>query len=162
VALAAGCTASPVAIAHIEPRSGSTIVGSAVFLQEGTSFTMNLAIEGAVAGDHGVHLHETGNCSAADAMSAGPHWNPAAAMHGAPTAASHHAGDMGNLVVGDDSRGTLTFTTSDWTLPTTGSATTTVFLSRAIIVHGKADDFTQPAGNAGPRIGCGVIVPSVE
>lgn len=150
------CGGGADAIAHLEPRSGSSIVGSAVFTLDGDAVTMNLSIEGATPGSHGIHIHEKGDCSAADGTSAGPHWNPSAAMHGSPTAESHHAGDMGNLEVGTDGRASLSHTDPAWTI---GSETSTAseVVGRAIIIHAVVDDFSQPAGNAGARSACGVV-----
>lgn len=151
------CSSKPTATARIEARSGSQVVGSAIFTVDGNTVTMEVGVEKAPPGEHGLHLHQTGDCSAADATSAGGHWNPAAAAHGDPAGAAHHAGDMGNLTVGADGRGRLSFSTTAWTYKSTTS-TTTEFLGRALILHANKDDFSQPAGNAGMRIGCGVIV----
>ena len=153
----AACASSPDAIAKIESRSAGSVVGSAVFLADGDGVTMTLAVEGLTPGLHGIHMHEKGDCSAADGTSAGPHWNPSKSAHGDPGGEAHHAGDMGNLTAGTDGRATLTFTNTDWTLGAESSTTTEV-IGRAIIVHASPDDFSQPAGNAGARLGCGVVV----
>jgi len=151
------CASSPDAIAKIASRSAGSVVGSAVFVADGDAVTMTLAVEGLTPGLHGIHMHEKGDCSAADGTSAGPHWNPSKSAHGNPSGDAHHAGDMGNLTAAADGRATLTFTNADWTLGSETSSTTDV-IGRAIIVHGSPDDFSQPAGNAGPRLGCGVVV----
>jgi Cu-Zn family superoxide dismutase len=153
----AACASSPDAIAKIQSRSAGAVVGSAVFVAEGEGVTMTLAVEGLTPGLHGIHMHEKGDCSAADGTSAGPHWNPSKSAHGDPGGAAHHAGDMGNLTAGTDGRATLTFTNTDWTLGAESSTTSEV-IGRAIIVHASPDDFSQPAGNAGARLGCGVVV----
>ena len=153
----AACASSPDAIAKIESRSAGSVVGSAVFVADGDGVTMTLAVEGLTPGLHGIHMHEKGDCSAADGTSAGPHWNPSKSAHGDPGGEAHHAGDMGNLTAGTDGRATLTFTNTDWTLGAESSTTTEV-IGRAIIVHASPDDFSQPAGNAGARLGCGVVV----
>lgn len=153
----AACASSPDAIAKIQSRSAGAVVGSAVFVAEGEGVTMTLAVEGLTPGLHGIHMHEKGDCSAADGTSAGPHWNPSKSAHGDPGGAAHHAGDMGNLTAGTDGRATLTFTNPDWTLGAESSTTSEV-IGRAIIVHASPDDFSQPAGNAGARLGCGVVV----
>jgi Cu-Zn family superoxide dismutase len=96
----------------------------------------------------------TGDCSAADGSSAGGHWNPAMNNHGMPGAASH-LGDLGNFTVAADGTGTLEISNPAWTI---GDGAATDVVGKAIIVHGAPDDFTtQPTGNAGARIGCGVI-----
>lgn len=156
VLLLCACGGGADAIALIAPRSGSVVQGSAVFALDGESVTLNLAIEGALPGKRGIHLHEKGDCTAPDGMSAGPHWNPTGEMHGDPSAEAHHAGDLGNLDVDAQGRATLTYTTTEWTIGSETSTATDV-LGRAIIIHGNADEFTQPAGNAGPRVGCGVV-----
>ncbi len=155
--LLVACSGGAEAVAKIDPRSGSSVIGSAVFQVSGDVVTMKLAVEGITPGPHGIHMHEKGDCSAADAMSAGPHWNPESAMHGSPTAGSHHAGDMGNLEADASGFASLTFSNPAWTL---GSETSTAadVVGRAIIIHASPDDFSQPAGNAGSRIACGVVV----
>lgn len=155
--LLVACEGGAEAVAKIDPRSGSSVIGSAVFQLDGEVVTMELAAEGLTPGSHAIHMHQNGDCSAADAMSAGPHWNPDGAMHGAPTAASHHAGDMGNLEADASGFASLTFSNPAWTL---GSETSTQadVVGRAIIIHANIDDFSQPAGNAGSRVACGVVV----
>lgn len=104
---------------------------------------------------HAIHVHERGDCSAADGSSAGGHFNPAGVAHGRAGEAVHHAGDMDNLTA--DARGVATV---DINLRgvTLGNGAPQDILGRAIVVHAKADDYTsQPAGNAGARVGCGVI-----
>ena len=145
----------PAATATIEARSGSQVTGTADFIQlpDGrTRVVLNLT--GLTPGPHGVHLHEVGDCSAEDATSAGPHWNPTSQAHGGPGAPEHHAGDFGNVIAGDDGEATMVLETDDFTVEGENSV-----LGKAIVVHGAADDLTsQPAGNSGPRVGCGVIV----
>ena len=101
-----------------------------------------------------VHIHEHGDCSDTGKMAHG-HWNPTNAQHGKWGGSSFHAGDIGNVKLDAKGKGTLTIETDLWTLG--GSADKNI-LNKAIIVHGGVDDFTtQPTGNAGTRIGCGVI-----
>lgn len=143
------------ATAMLEARSGSSVAGTGTFSESSGRVTLVLALQNAPPGVSAVHLHEKGDCSAPDASSAGPHWSPSEQPHGHPTAAAHHLGDVGNLEVGADGTGILTFSAEDWELGT-GSANDV--LGRALIVHQKQDDFTsQPAGNAGGRIACGVV-----
>lgn len=143
------------AIARIEPASGSGVTGRAVFTVDGAKVRLELTVEGLSAGPHAVHLHENGDCSAADASSAGGHWNPSASQHGQWGQDPFHRGDIGNLVPGDNGTATLTMTTDLWKV---GDGSAGDVVGRSIVVHAKEDDFkTQPTGNAGGRIGCGEI-----
>ncbi|HKC24001.1 MAG TPA: superoxide dismutase family protein [Thermoanaerobaculia bacterium] len=150
----AGAAAAPSAKADIEARSGSTVSGTATFTETGDGVRVSVDVSGAPEGVHAVHLHEKGDCSAPDATSAGGHFNPSGMPHGAPDAPNHHAGDFGNMTVGADGKGHVALTTRMLTV----SAGPNSVLGRGIIVHAKADDLqTQPTGNAGGRIGCGVV-----
>lgn len=142
-------------IVFIQSKSGSKVTGTAVLAKNGRGVvTLSLSVNGAPPGEHGVHLHEKGDCSAADATSAGGHWNPNNQPHGKPGTPSH-AGDLGNMTVDANGRGRLTFSNKDWKL---GDGSPLDLLNHAIIIHEKPDDFTtQPTGNAGARLGCGVI-----
>lgn len=101
-----------------------------------------------------VHIHEHGDCGDHGNMSHG-HWNPTQQQHGKWGSASFHAGDIGNVDLDKDGKGTLTMETDLWTI---GGDSLKNILDRAVIVHGGVDDYTsQPTGNAGGRIGCGVI-----
>jgi Cu-Zn family superoxide dismutase len=145
----------PEAVAVIASKSDSHLTGKATFHAEGGKVTLKVEIAGAEPGTHAVHLHEKGDCSAADGSSAGGHWNPTSENHGKWAAAPFHHGDIGNVEVGADGKGTLTLTTDLWTI---GGAPETDVVGKAVIVHAKADDFTtQPTGNAGGRVGCGVV-----
>ncbi|MFQ5457052.1 MAG: superoxide dismutase family protein [Myxococcota bacterium] len=140
--------------AKIEARSGSGLSGTASFEESDAGVRVVVKVSGASPGEHGVHIHAVGDCSAEDAKSAGGHFNPAGTAHGAPGAGPHHAGDFGNIMIGEDGTGTLEITSSEITL---GAGANSI-AGRAIIVHGGADDLaSQPSGAAGPRIGCGVI-----
>ncbi len=101
-----------------------------------------------------VHIHEHGDCGDTAKMAHG-HWNPTNAQHGKWGSASFHSGDIGNVKLDSKGKGRLTLTTDLWTLGGTASKN---ILGRSIIVHGGMDDYkTQPSGNSGVRIGCGVI-----
>ncbi|MDP3938851.1 MAG: superoxide dismutase family protein [Deltaproteobacteria bacterium] len=142
------------ASARIEPRSGSSLSGAAGFEQTADGVRVVVKVSGAKPGDHGVHIHEIGDCSADDASSAGGHFNPAGVAHGAPGAAEHHPGDFGNITIAADGSGTLELITQGVTLGDGASA----IVGRAIVVHADPDDLSsQPSGNAGARIGCGLI-----
>lgn len=139
-------------VANVEPTAGNTARGEVRFYKIGDGVRVTATFEGLPPGTHGFHLHENGDCSAPDASSAGDHYNPAGAPHGGPEAASasRHMGDLGNVEAGADGR--ATYERSDNVL---------VYESlkgRAVVVHASADDLTsQPSGNAGARIGCGVV-----
>ena len=102
--------------------------------------------------EHGFHVHEFGDASAPDGASAGGHFNPDKHQHGKPGDANAHPGDMGNLKA--DAQGTAHL---ELTLPATSITGKNAILGRGVIVHAKPDDFSQPTGNAGGRIGIGVI-----
>lgn len=145
----------PDASAQLESRSGSTLSGVAAFTEDSGKVTLRLSVSGASPGRHGVHLHETPDCSAPDASSAGGHWNPADEQHGAFDAPPTHLGDLGNLDVAADGTGALERTSERWSL-NTGLPNDVV--GRAVVIHDAVDDLqSQPAGNSGGRIGCGVI-----
>ncbi|MBL3655223.1 superoxide dismutase family protein [Fulvivirga sediminis] len=143
--------------AVINPASDSKVSGEATFTDLGEgNVTFKLTVNHAVPGEHAVHLHETGDCSAPDAKSAGGHWNPSDVEHGKrPVDMQFHAGDIDNMEVGEDSTGVLTMTIVGWSI---GGADSTNIVGKALIIHGGADDFeSQPSGAAGKRVACGVI-----
>ena len=145
------------AIAEIRPTaaSGSDVAGEAVFVQDGDDIMLIVDIRNASPGLHGVHIHETGDCSAADGTSAGGHWNPTGEDHGRWGSDSFHLGDLGNIPVGMDGTGYIERTTDLWDL---GTGSDLDVVGKAVIVHAGEDDFvSQPSGAAGGRIGCGVI-----
>src|SRR5690606_22990477 len=105
------------------------------------------------AGLHGIHIHEVGDCSAADGTSAGGHWNPDGNMHGMLGMGESHLGDLGNIDIDDTGAGTLMITTDQWTIDT-GDDTDVV--GRGIILHAGEDDLS-PNPDPGPRIACGEV-----
>ncbi len=142
------------ATAKIEARSGSQVEGKATFTQEAGKVTLHLSVRNMSPGLHAFHIHEKGDCSDPKAASAGPHWNPAGAPHG-KWGDSCHLGDIGNIEVGKNGKGTVRLTTDLWSI---GGSAESDIVGRSVIVHESPDDFvTQPTGNAGGRIGCGVI-----
>ncbi len=158
-----GAAASPAvagarASAVLDARSGSTVKGSVSFTETTPGVVrVEITLEGASPGDHAVHVHETGDCSDPEAKSAGGHFNPGGMhQHGNVDAAdlAKHPGDFGNVTVGEDGRGTKSFDVTTVQLATSDTGV----LGRAVVVHAKADEFTQPVGNAGGRQACGVIV----
>jgi Cu-Zn family superoxide dismutase len=113
-----------------------------------------LKVEGISPGDHGAHVHEKGDCSAPDGASAGGHFNPSGHQHGLPAVEQRHLGDLGNVTIGKDGKGTQDITVPGANLKPNDPNS---YVGKAIIVHEKKDDGGQPTGNAGGRIGCGVI-----
>lgn len=142
-------------VANIVAKSGSDLMGHAVFTETKGKVKLVVEIENASPGIHAVHIHAKGDCSSADGKSAGGHWNPTDKAHGKWGNPPFHSGDIGNLVVGADGKGKIELTADGWSID--GTPETNV-IGKAIIVHAGADDFTsQPSGNAGKRIGCGEI-----
>ncbi len=141
------------AIAVLHPTQGSEVSGSVTFGESGGSVKVVADISGLTPGKHGFHIHEFGDCSDAKAASAGGHFNPGKHNHGAPDASDRHEGDLGNIEA--DASGKAHLELTDKALKLTGS---NGILGRAVIVHEKADDLkTQPTGDAGGRLACGVI-----
>lgn len=107
-------------------------------------------------GPHGIHIHSVGKCEAPKFVSAGPHWNPTAKQHGKDNPAGPHAGDLPNLSIGAGGTGTVTFTVKGATLD--GANGLLDGDGAAFVVHASADDYkTDPSGNSGDRIACGVF-----
>jgi len=144
------------ATALLSAASGSNVSGTATFTQTADGkVKMVLAVENLKAGEHAIHLHKNGDCSAADATSAGGHWNPAGDDHGKRGKNEYHAGDIDNLTVGEDGKGNLEMVVEGWSI---GDGQDSDILNKAVIIHADADDFTsQPSGAAGSRVACGVI-----
>lgn len=143
------------ATAWLNPTQDSTAHGSAIFIREGERYTLQVSLEDTPPGEHAVHIHENGDCSAEDGSSAGGHWNPTGVAHGRWGIEPFHLGDIGNVTVGKEGSGSLMLTTDLWAM---GGGGDNDVLGRAVIVHAGADDFTtQPTGAAGGRIACGVI-----
>jgi Cu-Zn family superoxide dismutase len=139
----------------IEPKSGSKLSGKATLSEVEGGVKVVLSVSGVTpGGDHGAHVHEKGDCSAPDGASAGGHFNPQGNEHALPTTAKRHLGDLGNLQIGKDGKGSLEITIPGANLK---AGDPNSFAGKSIIVHAKKDDGGQPTGNAGGRIGCGVI-----
>lgn len=155
--IAIGCATQGIAqtaTATLTPTAGNTAAGTVVFTQKGDKVTVTAKVSGLAPGGHGFHVHEKGDCSAADATSSGGHFNPTGKPHGDPAAPDHHAGDMPMLQA--DASGNATLTADLDGIRIGGGATGIV--GKAIVVHAGADDYrTQPAGNSGARVACGVI-----
>lgn len=142
------------AVAVLVPTAGSSVRGVVTFAAtDGGGVRITAQLEGLAAGAHGFHIHEFGDCSGADGMTAGGHFNPEGATHAAPDAASRHVGDLGNLTA--DAQGRATYERTDTQVSLTGPHGV---IGRGVIVHAQPDDFTtQPTGAAGARVACGVI-----
>jgi Cu-Zn family superoxide dismutase len=141
------------AVAHLHARSGSKLKGTIYFKQQGGVVTVTGTISGLKPGEHGFHIHEFGDCSEEKGMSAGGHYNPSKKMHAGPHDADRHEGDLGNIKA--DGRGVAKINISDKMLRLSGPHS---IVGRSVVVHAKRDDLkSQPAGDAGDRIGCGVI-----
>ncbi len=144
----------PTATAVVRPASGSQVHGETRFTQVGNRVRVRAEIAGLSPGPHGFHIHEKGDCSAADGMSTGGHFNPMSKKHGAPNTPDRHAGDLGNLNADEYGKATLTMLVDGISV----SKGMDGVIGRAVIVHANADDLkTDPTGNAGGRFGCGVI-----
>jgi Cu-Zn family superoxide dismutase len=146
--------ARPTAMATLAPTSGSTAGGTVRLVQmaDGSvDVTVNLA--GVPAGVHGFHVHDKGDCGD-NGNAAGGHFNPMTTAHGAPDATPHHAGDFGNVTASADGKVTAQFNTRSIMV----AAGENSAVGHAIILHANPDDLvTQPTGNAGARIACGVV-----
>jgi superoxide dismutase, Cu-Zn family len=161
--LLAGCAtvSAPVdnhARADLRNASGQ-VVGSATFTQVGSALRVLVEVQGLPPGAKGVHVHAIGTCDGPAFTSAGDHFNPHGRQHGALNyPKGPHAGDLPNITVGADGKGRLETTTE---LMTLGSGAGGLFDTdgSAIVVHAAPDDFkTDPTGNSGARIACGVIL----
>jgi Cu-Zn family superoxide dismutase len=141
------------ASAVLTPASGSKVQGVVNFLQELGQIRVEAHITGLTPGEHGFHIHETGDCSAPDASSAGGHFNPTDMAHGGPMSHNRHVGDFGNLKA--NASGEAHYSK---VIPNLKVGGTTSIIGKAVIIHEKADDLkTQPTGDAGGRVACGVI-----
>lgn len=139
--------------AVLEPRSGSRVHGTVKFTDDGSQVLVTGEVWGHGSGSKGFHIHEKGDCSDPKAMSAGGHYNPGNAMHAGPGAG--HTGDLGNLVFDERGRATINMRISGVSI---GKFGVNKIVGRALIVHADQDDLkTDPTGNAGGRVACGVI-----
>jgi Cu-Zn family superoxide dismutase len=144
--------ATPLA-ATLSPSSGSQVKGTVTFTPTADGTQIVADITGLKPGKHGIHIHEKGDCSAPDASSAGPHFNPTHSHHGGPHTAERHAGDFGNVEA--DASGKVHFELKEKDLKLSGPDS---IMGKSVVVHEKDDDLkTDPAGNSGARIACGVI-----
>lgn len=150
--------ASPPVNLEFVAKTGSKLKGTANLVEEAGGVKVTLKIEGISPGLHGAHVHEKGDCSdVKEFKNAGGHFNPEMHDHALPDAKAdqkRHLGDLGNIEIAKDGKGELVFTSVGATLKANDLKS---FLGKAIIIHEKKDDGGQPVGNAGGRIGCGLI-----
>jgi Cu-Zn family superoxide dismutase len=164
----AGCTADrmPVgeAAAPVERSARAGIrtvagldVGQATATQSGDSIRIRVEAAGMPPGTYGAHIHMTGRCDAPAFASAGGHWNPTNRQHGKNNPAGMHVGDLPNLLVGTDGRGSLEINLPGASIAG-GAASMLDADGASIVIHQSPDDYrTDPAGNSGARIACGVF-----
>jgi Cu-Zn family superoxide dismutase len=158
-ALLTGCQTTPDeplrATAALQPTKGNKTFGEATFEQVGNKVRVIVFAQGLKPNqEHGFHIHEAGDCSSGDGMSAKGHFNPHGKPHGNPSSADRHAGDLPSLKADKSGRGKLDVTVDGISI---GSGPGNI-VGRGMIIHADPDDYkTQPTGNAGARLACGVI-----
>jgi len=158
--LLASCASPPAdpgersASAILEGRSGAAVSGVVNFTGRGDRLRVEARVSGLTPGEHGFHVHEVGDCSAPDATSAKGHFNPGGKPHGHHGGSERHAGDMPNLVA--DKSGAANFVGEVGKLSLEDGPNGIV--GRSVVIHADPDDYkSQPAGNSGKRVACGVI-----
>src|SRR5205085_7105124 len=138
--------------AQLDPKSESNVSGLVFFIKKGEEVQVAGNIMNLKPGKHGLHIHDKGDCSAPDASSAGPHFNPTNHHHGGPTTADHHSADLGNIEAGADGTAQI-----NWKGKLSLSGSDSI-IGKSLVVHEKEDDLkSDPAGNSGARVACGVI-----
>ena len=145
-----------VAESEINKTGETGVTGTAIFINENNKLRMVVEIKGMQNKTHAVHIHEIGECGDEGRAAAG-HWNPTKENHGRWGINVHHSGDIGNINTDSNGYGKITVvdTSNRWSI---GGSKNTSVIGRSIIVHANTDDGTsQPTGNAGGRVGCGVI-----
>ena len=152
----ANLPSGPSASAQLTATKGNAVSGEVQFVQKGDKVLVSGEVRGLKPnGEHGFHIHDKGDCSSGDGMGTGGHFNPDGKAHGAHAHNVHHVGDLPSLKADASGTARLSFESTALTL---GSGASDV-LGRGLIVHRDADDYqTQPTGNSGPRVACGVIV----
>lgn len=139
--------------AVLSPTQGQTASGQITFSADEVGVLMDIELSGLAPGLHGVHIHAIGDCSAADASSAGGHFNPGNQPHGGPASDERHVGDLGNVLA--NAQGLVRIEQIDTAIRLDGH---NGIKGRAVVVHAGADDYSsQPSGNSGMAVACGVI-----
>jgi len=159
IAFVSGCAMmeekESTASATLEPRSGSSVRGTVTFTQVGDLVRVSGTVTGHAKGPKGFHIHENGDCSDHGAMHTGGHFNPTKSKHGGPYSPEKHAGDLGNINFNAEGVAKFNFVVGDISV---SRDRPDGIIGRAVIVHAQADDMkTDPTGNAGARVACGVI-----
>src|SRR5437899_7832620 len=142
------------AIAVLHPTAGNKVSGTVTFTEVADGVQVHAQITGLTPANHGFHVHEFGDCSAADATSAGAHFNPTNKPHAGPDATERHVGDMGNVEADASGKANLEYVDHQISLTNDQQSV----IGRSVVVHAKADDLkSQPTGDSGARVACGVI-----
>ena len=159
-ALSASAQSKPIKKKTVELKNASgNDIGTATIISKGSGVEVKLNVRDLTPGVHAVHFHQTAKCDPPDFKSAGGHFNPTGKHHGFDNPEGHHAGDMRNFTVNPDGKAKATVEDADVVLGN-GSESNSLFANggTAIVIHAKADDYkTDPAGNSGDRVACGVI-----
>jgi Cu-Zn family superoxide dismutase len=135
------------------------VLGMAIFTQEAQGVRISVTVKGLSPGEHGIHIHSVGKCEPPDFLSAGPHFNPTNKKHGLTNPEGPHAGDLPNLFVSEDGSAVYEHITDRVTL-TPGELSLFDEDGSSLVIHAGPDDqMTDPAGNSGARVLCGVITP---
>lgn len=145
----------PSAIAVLSSTQNSSVHGVVTFVRSGGVAQVNLNMTGLKPNStHGLHIHESGDCTARDASSAGGHFNPTSSQHGGANGSPRHSGDLGNVTADANGNINSSFKVGDIAFGTGQDS----IIGRGLIVHAERDDLkSQPAGNSGARAACGLI-----
>ena len=146
----------PSAIAVLSSTQNSSVHGVVTLIRSGGVAEVNVNLAGFKPNTvHGLHIHDSGDCTARDGNSAGGHFNPASTQHGGASGSPRHSGDLGNITADANGEVYETFKVSDIAFGTGPDS----IVGRGIVVHADKDDLkSQPAGNSGSRVACGMIV----